>query len=249
MSSLTISLVQYNIAWKNKEANFDKISALCSDSATDMIVLPEMFQTGFCIDDVSQAESMEGKSVSWLIEFTTKHQNAICGSILIKEEEHVFNRFILVSKGEVVGYYDKTHVFVLGGEHKHITPGNTKADMVLNGFKIRPIVCYDLRFPYTSFNDTEYDLLINTANWPSTRILHWDALLQARSIENQAYVIGCNRVGEQDGIFYPGHSSAYAPSGEKIVHSVKEEILTFTINKKAIEDTRNELPFLQDRRM
>ncbi|MGB0851454.1 MAG: nitrilase-related carbon-nitrogen hydrolase, partial [Bacteroidia bacterium] len=158
-------------------------------------------------------------------------------------------RFVLVSQGEVVGFYDKTHLFSLSQEEEHISAGNTKADMVLKGFKIRPIICYDLRFPYTAFNDTEYDILLNVASWPSQRIAHWDSLLAARSIENQAFVIGCNRVGEQAGHFYPGHSSVYAPDGEQLIHSVKEELLCLTLNKETLENVRKKIPFLKDRRM
>ena len=246
---MIISLVQFNISPKDKKYNLAKIQELLAGKSRDLVVLPEMFNTGFCTDDMSISESMDGETVSWLKKTSKESETAICGSFLCSEEGTYFNRFVMVSDGEVVGHYDKTHLFGLGGEQEHITAGNSKVDMVIQGFKIRPIICYDLRFAYASFNDTEYDVLINVANWPSQRIAHWDVLLQARSIENQVYVVGCNRVGEQDGYFYPGHSAVYAPDGERRIHSVKEEVLSVSIDKKYIEQTRKKLPFLKDRRM
>ena len=246
--------MQYNIAAKDKQANTAKIEQLLNEDSADLVILPEMFNTAYFTDDIALAESMEGESITWMKEQTKAKENAMCGSLLVSEEGAVYNRLVMVSQGEVVGHYDKTHLFGLAGEQKQITEGNVKADMVVKGFKIRPIICYDLRFPYTSFNDTEYDILLNVASWPSPRIAHWDALLQARAIENQAYVLGCNRVGEQESIagktvYYPGHSSAYAPDGEQLAHSVKEEVLSVVLDNKAIEDTRAKLPFLKDRRM
>lgn len=251
---MKVSIVQFNIQSKDKAANFKKVEQLLSDDKSDLVVLPEMFNTAYHTDDITLAEPIDGKTIAWMQEQTKVNENAMCGSLLVSEEEKVFNRFVMVSDGEVVGHYDKTHLFSMAGEQELITAGNVKADMVVQGFKIRPIVCYDLRFPYTSFNDTEYDILLNVASWPSQRIAHWDALLHARAIENQAYVIGCNRVGEQEIVdgkkaHYPGHSSVYAPDGEQLVHSIKEEVLILELNKKAIEDTRTKLPFLQDRRM
>jgi len=251
---MKVSIVQFDIIAKDKQANFAKIEQLVGDIASDLVVLPEMFNTAYYTDDTSLAESMEGQTIAWMQDQTKASENAMCGSLLIEEEGQIYNRFVMVSGGDVVGHYDKTHLFAMSGEEKHITAGNVKADMVVNGFKIRPMVCYDLRFPYTSFNDTEYDVLLNVASWPSQRIVHWDTLLQARAIENQAYVMGCNRVGEQvmetgQKAHYPGHSAVYAPDGEQLAHAVKERVLSVELDKKAIEDTRTKLPFLKDRRM
>lgn len=249
MSQLTISIVQFNIQSKSPQGNFKKVESLVSEVSEGLVVLPEMFNTAYHTDDVSLAEEMDGETISWMKALSSRKNIAICGSLIVKEENVIYNRFVLVSEGEVVGFYDKTHLFSLSQEEEHITPGNTKADMVLKGFKIRPIICYDLRFPYTAFNDTEYDVLINVASWPSQRIAHWDSLLAARSIENQAFVVGCNRVGEQDGYFYPGHSSVYAPDGRQLAHSLKEELITVALNKETIEEVRTKIPFLKDRRM
>ena len=251
---MNVSIVQLDITAKNTKANFVKIEALLADCTSDLVVLPEMFSTGYFTDDTTLAQPMNGEIISWMLDYSQRHSTAICGSLLCLENGELFNRFVMVSQGEILGHYDKAHLFSMANENVHFTPGNTKVDMVLNGFKIRPIICYDLRFPYSSFNDSEYDILINVASWPSQRIGHWDALLRARAIENQAYVIGCNRVGEQihsedKKSHYPGHSGVYGPDGERLVHSVKEEVLTLTITQEVIATTRKQLPFLTDRRM
>jgi predicted amidohydrolase len=247
MSYLNTSIVQFNIEWKNKEANFSKIKEMISDLQSDLIVLPEMFQTGFCVDDVSLAETIDGETIAFLIELSIEKDACIVGSFLCNSGGSIVNRFIAVSKGEIIHYYDKIHLFKMGDEHKHIAPGDGVSDFELNGFKIRPLICYDLRFPYASFNSSNYDILMYVANWPSQRIAHWDALLAARAIENQAFVIACNRVGEQDGHFYPGHSSAYSPTGEQLEHAHKEEVIEVKIEKILVHKTREKLPFLKDR--
>lgn len=249
MSKLKVAILQYNISWKNKQENFTKIKEMLAGLDAELVVLPEMFQTGFCVDDKTIAETMEGETVQFLKKESQEMGITFCGSFLCQENSKFYNRFVMVSDGEVVGHYDKVHLFGLGGEGEFIEAGNTKVDIAYGDFKIRPIVCYDLRFPYLSFNDSEYDLLICVANWPSQRIAHWDTLLRARSIENQVYVIATNRVGEVDGHFYPGHSSAYKPNGELIIHSHKEELLQFEISKEEVAETRAKLPFINDRKM
>lgn len=249
MAELKISIVQYNITWCDKESNFNYLNDKLKGISTDLIVFPEMFQTGFIVSNKDFAEPMEGETMSWLKQASLSHDASICGSFLCQENGHFVNRFVLVRQGELVGFYDKVHLFAMGGEDTFFSAGSTKVDMVLNGFKIRPIICYDLRFPYISYNDSDYDVLLCVANWPSQRINHWDVLLQARAIENQAYVVACNRIGEQDGHFYPGHSSAYAPNGDKLLQSHKEEIIELTLSKDLIIKTRDKLPFLADRKM
>jgi predicted amidohydrolase len=250
---MKVALVQFNIASKDKKANFDRVSDLLGDTRADLIILPEMFNTAFEVEDLTLAEPLEGESIAFIKKLSLSHKAAVCASLMIDDQGVVFNRFVLVAEGELVGHYDKAHLFGMGGEAENLVPGSTKVDMVVQGFKIRPIICYDLRFPYSSFNDSDYDILLNVANWPSGRIGHWDTLLQARAIENQAFVIGCNRVGEQlqgdTTYFYPGHSSVYTPGGERLAHSIKEEVIFCEIDKQKIEETRNKLPFLKDRRM
>ncbi len=246
MAYLKVSTVQFDISAKSKTLNFEKVNNLLLGVDADLIVLPEMFNTAYNVEDMSLAETIQGDTINWMQKMSKESKYAICGSLLVKVDTQVYNRFVMVSSGEVVGHYDKTHLFKMSREEKNIAAGNVKADMVVKGFKIRPIICYDLRFPYTAFNDTEYDVLINVASWPSARISHWDALLKARSIENQAYVIGCNRVGEQQqggaSYYYPGHSSAYAPDGKQLAHSIKEEVISIELDKNLIE----KLPFLKD---
>ncbi|NNJ54578.1 MAG: nitrilase family protein [Bacteroidia bacterium] len=249
MPSLKVAILQYNISWKNKAENFNKIKEMISEIDAELVVLPEMFQTGFCIDDKLIAETMEGETIQFLKAESKAKGISFCGSFLCVDNNSYFNRFVMVSDGDVVGHYDKVHLFGLGGETAFIEAGNTKVDFAFRDFKIRPMVCYDLRFPYLSFNDSEYDLLICVANWPSQRIAHWDALLKARSIENQVYVIASNRVGEVDGHFYPGHSCAYKPNGELLVHSHKEEVIQFEISKEEVTKTREKHPFIKDRKM
>jgi omega-amidase len=254
VSLLKTAIVQYAIHWKNKAANFRKVQEMLGPIDADLIVLPEMFQTGFCIDDASLAEGENGETTQFLARTSKEKSAAIAGSFLFTDGEKIYNRLAMFKDGNLVGYYDKVHLFNYGNEGELISSGGVKADFVLNGFKIRPIICYDLRFPYSCFNDSEYDILLCSANWPSARIHHWDALLEARAIENQAYVVACNRVGEQPlgedkAIYYPGHSSVYHPDGSELGKSHKEEVLEVAMSKAAIEQTRTKLPFLKDRKM
>lgn len=251
---MQVAIVQFSILSKNTTANISTIESLLGDTKADLVILPEMFNTGFFTDDISLAEEMNGPTLQWMLKFSEKHKNAICGSLLCNENGAIFNRFLMVCNGEIVGHYDKIHLFSLAKENAIVTAGNAKVDMVVNGWKIRPTICYDLRFPYTSFNDTAYDLLINVASWPSQRIAHWDSLLRARAIENQAYVIGCNRVGQQligdtENVFYPGHSAVFAPDGRNLNNILKEEIINVVLNKKRLNEIRSSLPFLQDSRL
>ena len=139
MSKLAVSIVQFNISWKEKQTNFKRIQEMLIGTEAELVVLPELFQTGFCIDDMSVAETMEGPTVSWMCAYSRMHKNAICGSFLCQDSDLVFNRFVLVSEGEIVGHYDKTHLFGLDGEQEYISAGSSKVDMVVKGFKIRPM--------------------------------------------------------------------------------------------------------------
>lgn len=251
---LKIAVVQYPIWWKDKLANFGKVRELLSTTEADLIVLPEMFQTGFCVDDVSLAEGENGETTQFLALTSSEKRCAIAGSFLFTDGDKIYNRLAMFKDGNLVGYYDKVHLFNYANEGEYISSGGVKADFVLNGFKIRPIICYDLRFPYSCFNDSEYDVLLCCANWPSARIHHWDTLLAARAIENQAYVVACNRVGEQPAkedkvIYYPGHSSIYHPNGSLLAKSHKQEVVEIELSKEVIEQTRASLPFLKDRKV
>ncbi len=250
MSTLNLSLVQYDIAWKDKSTNFSKIRTLTQQiGATDLMVLPEMFQTAFSVRDTEQAEDMDGESVEFLRKLAHKHSCNVGASLMIKLNEGVVNRFLITNDKDVFAIYDKQHLFALSDEDEKFRPGTVNVDTVIKGFKCRMIICYDLRFPYTSFNTNDYDLLLVIANWPSARIEHWDRLLQARAIENQAYVAGVNRVGmDPFDHAYPGHSSVYDPMGKCLLRFTGEEVQQIELSKKFIDDYRKNYPFISDRK-
>ena len=251
MSSLNVSLFQYDIAWKDKSTNFKKIETMASElEQTDLILLPEMFQTGFSVESPDQSEAMDGQTIAFMIALAKKHDCMVGGSLMVKLHNQLVNRFVICDCRDVIGIYDKQHLFSPSEENKHFSAGDAKVDVVLHGFKCRLVICYDLRFPYLSFNDSDYDVLMVVANWPVERIKHWDRLLQARAIENQAYAIGVNRVGvDPDGYQYPGHSSVYGPDGDRQIRFLGEGIHNCTLTKSAIELQRNKLPFIADRKV
>lgn len=249
-NKLRIALVQTELAWEDPQFNRkmleNKIESLANE--VDLIILPEMFTTGFTMNPILNFETMKGKTVEWLKQMTSRLNSAICGSVIIKDKENYYNRFIFVKPDATVAYYDKRHTFTLAGEHKSYSAGIKKVIMEYKGWKICPQVCYDLRFPVWSRNTDNYDILIYVANWPSKRIFAWDTLLRARSIENMTYTIGVNRVGmDENHLDYSGHSAIYDALGSTVVYSEKEEILRATLDKTEISQHRNTLRFLEDR--
>lgn len=248
MSKFRIGLLQTDIIWGIKQANFQKILDLTASTDVDLLLLPEMFQTGFCVDEIQHAESMEGETVTFLKELALKLNAVVAGTFMYKEGDKIFNRFIAVGNEGVIAFYDKVHLFKYSNEDEFISPGNAKVDLDIAGRKFRMITCYDLRFPYISYNDSDYDVLLVSANWPSQRIKHWDALLQARAIENQAFTIGVNRVGhDSHDIFYPGHSSVYDMLGERLLRFTGEELRICEIDLEQQDELRRKLPFIVDR--
>lgn len=249
MANFRISILQYDQKWRDKDANFQQIEALLTNGDIGSIcVLPELFQTGFCVSDVEEAEYMDGSSINKLQFLAKKFKTKFAGSLLIREEDNVFNRFVVLGESGVEAYYDKVHLFGLSNEHEYISPGKQKVDFILNGYRFRIIICYDLRFPYLSFNDTDYDALLICANWPVQRIAHWDALLKSRAIENQSYVVGVNRVGvDPEGNQYPGHSSVYDARGTQILRFIGHEMRTVTLDFEAQKEYRLKHPFIKDR--
>jgi omega-amidase len=233
-NELRISIVQSTIHWKNCEANlkmFDEKLALILPETTDIIVLPEMFTSGFTMDANDCFETMNGKVVSWMKAKSIEKQSAICGSIIICENEKYYNRLIWVEPNGLSYMYDKAHLFRLSDEHKTYTKGNEKLIINYKGWNICPMICYDLRFPVwcrQQFSNSEtyrgeFDILLFVANWPERRNIAWKNLLQSRAIENQCYVIGANRVGEDGNkIYHSGDSSIINPLGE-IVKQVADE--------------------------
>lgn len=221
MSALNVTIVQADLAWHDPLTNRNAFSTAIDDisESTDLIVLPEMFTTGFSMDAPNLAEGVDGESVDWMREKATQANAAICGSLIIKDGGEYFNRFFCVDASGVIVSYDKRHLFRLADEQDHYSQGNELAVFELKGFRICPMVCYDLRFPVWSRNRGNYDVLIYVANWPSRRQLAWDTLLRARAIENLAYVAGVNRIGNDgNDLPYSGGSSIIDYLGQDIAN-------------------------------
>jgi predicted amidohydrolase len=243
---MRITTIQYDIVWEDKETNLKNLTSKINTIQSDVIVLPEMFTTGFTMTPKPLAESMTDKTIQWMKEIALTKDLAICGSIIIREEDKYFNRFIWVNPDGTIYHYDKRHLFL--NEDQNYTPGNKKLIIEYRGWKICPLICYDLRFPVWSRNSEDYDILIYVANWPDKRKLAWRSLLVARAIENQCYVIGVNRVGEGGRLFYSGGTSVINALGEvQYTNSHIEEVFTATLSKYDLDKIRTQLPFLEDK--
>jgi predicted amidohydrolase len=250
-NSLNITLIQTSLFWENVEKNLSHFDKLISEiSETDIILLPEMFNTAFCPKSNHLAETMEGETVSWMKEIAKNKNSAIAGTLMVKEGARVFNRLVWISKNGTIHTYDKHHLFSLIKEERYISKGTGRLIVEEDGWRICPLICYDLRFPVFSRNDVDYDVLIYLANWPVKRIEAWDTLLKARSIENQCYTIGVNRVGKDgNGIPFNGHSKVFDAFGKKLLSATenKEEILQIEISLDDLKLKRRQMNFLQDR--
>lgn len=247
---LKAALIQAPLAWENPEANRAYFSAVLQtvSSDVDLIVLPEMFNTGFTMHPEHIATEEGGKTVDWMLQKALETNAAIVGSLPFFENGSFTNRLFFVEPDGKTSIYDKRHTFTLAGEDKVYKAGNEKLSIDYKGFRICPMVCYDLRFPVWSRNTEDYDVLIYIANWPKPRIVAWDTLLKARAIENMAYCIGVNRIGTDEvGHEYIGHSAVYDTLGGQIAFSEKEEIVYATLSKEHITTTRQKLKFLDDR--
>jgi predicted amidohydrolase len=248
---LKVSLVQLDIYWEQPARNLLKLDEILTPlkGKTDLILLPEMFTTGFTMNANAMSEEMAGPSIGWMKEQSIRLEADIAGSLIIKEEGKFYNRIVWVGQEGVKYIYNKRHLFSMAGEEKIYTPGNDNVSAQLQSWQIRPQICYDLRFPVWSRNDMDFDLLIYLANWPDKRKYHWRQLLIARAIENQAYVIGLNRVGwDGEQYFYAGESAVVDPNGELLLDLKDPEIIkTITLDHLKLETTRYNLPFLKDR--
>ena len=251
MNSLHTAILQGNIVWHNTIANQKKFEKLLNklEKPVNLIVLPEMWATGFTMEPDQVAETMQGPSIRWMKEMAKTHQTAICGSLAIQEGKHFYNRFIFVHPDQRVDTYNKAHPYTPSGESKVYRAGKGSVLIEYAGFRIRPLVCYDLRFPVFNRNTDNYDLLICVANWPSARIQAWNALLRARAIENMAYSIGLNRTGKDAyHLNYLGSSAAYNALGDELIFmNENETTASFIIDLETLNKTRNKLPFLKDR--
>lgn len=255
MSTLTITTIQTKLFWEDKRANLqmleDKITSL--SAKTEIVVLSEMFSTGFSMRPQLFAEDMDGETVEWMKRISSENGIILTGSFIATENNNYFNRLIWMLPNGQLGYYDKRHLFAYAGEHEHYTAGNKRLIASVKGWKINLQVCYDLRFPVWSRQQMqegkpEYDVLIYVANWPEKRSHAWKTLLCARAIENQCYVIGVNRVGNDgNDIYHSGNTLVIDPLGQVLYHMADEEdINTITLSKEKLEEVRNRFPFLND---
>ncbi len=261
MSTLTITIIQTHLHWEDKAANLQSFEEKIKDitGKTEIVILPEMFSTGFSMQPEKFAEKMNGETVGWMKKMASMAKIILTGSLIIEEDGNYFNRLLWVLPNGEYGYYDKRHRFAFAGENEKYTPGSKRLIASVKGWKINLLVCYDLRFPVwsrqtssqsgaESLGRPEYDLLVYVANWPERRSLAWKALLQARAIENQCYVVGVNRVGNDgNNIYHSGDSMIIGPMGEIAYHkSHEEDIFTYTLQKEELEQVRAKFPFWKD---
>lgn len=249
MQDLKISLVQAELVWENIPANLSHFGELLENiSNSDLIILPEMFSTGFSMH-TQFAETMDGASVNWMRKKAKEKNCVITGSLMMQENGSFYNRLIWMKPDGNFLIYNKRHLFSYADEHTFYTKGTEKIFPVINGWKILPLICYDLRFPVWSRNTDQYDLLLYAANWPERRIYAWDQLLIARAIENQCYAAGVNRVGNDGNeIYHSGHSAVMNPMGQRISYSEnKEDVISATLSADELKTVREKFRFLQDR--
>jgi len=281
MSTLTITTIQTDLSWEDKEANLGRLEEKINGirEHTEVIVLPEMFSTGFSMDPGALAESMDGPSVNWMKKMAARKRCILTGSLIIAEEGNYFNRLIWMLPNGEYGYYDKRHRFAYAGEDEKYEAGDKRLIASVKGWKVHLLVCYDLRFPVWSRQRPpvsrspgidspqdspkdlslpesasgvspalEYDLIIYVANWPERRTHAWKTLLQARAIENQSFVVGVNRIGNDgNAIRHSGDSMIVGPLGEILYHAPeKEDIFTATLRKDQLEEARTRFPFWKD---
>lgn len=249
---LKVAFIQADLIWEDSKSNRKNFKAKIKElpDGIDLVILPEMFTTGFTMNAEAFSESMEGETISWMKKRALEIDVAITGSIIIKEEGCFYNRMIFVFPDGTLEYYDKRHLFSLAGEDKVFTSGTKKGIVDFRGWKFCLQVCYDLRFPVWSRNVENYDVLVYVANWPKPRILAWDSLLKARAIENMSYCIGVNRIGvDNQQNEYCGHSAVYDVLGNNItpLKPNKEQVEIVTLERNHINFYRGKLEFLKDK--
>ncbi len=251
MDNLKITTYQGYLFWEKIDKNLQNIGLRLNGirEKTDLIILPEMFNTGFTMNAAEMAEPMGGKTMKWMQAISEKYECVVTGSLIINEKGKYYNRLIWMRPDGSHQYYDKRHLFGLGQEDHTYAAGKKKLIVELKGWKICPVICYDLRFPVFLRNvNAEYDLLLIVANWPERRALHWRTLIPARAVENQCYVIGVNRVGHDGNeVYHSGDSTCIDPNGNVVYYKRDEEdVYTFTINADELALNRRAFPFLKD---
>lgn len=259
MNDLRIALLQSSIDWENPAANYGRFGKMLLETKgkADLVLLPEMFTTGFSMDAprIAEAFSEQMPGAVWMRELSRDLGATIAGSVAVSDKERFFNRLLWVNPDGAMHWYDKRHLFSMAGENRSYSSGNARLIAEVNGWKICPLICYDLRFPVWSRNrlieevSPEYDLLVYVANWPAPRRKAWSSLLVARAIENQCYVAGLNRCGtDGNGLEYPGDSAVINPYGEEIssCHENVESILYARLNASELTQFREKFPVLRD---
>jgi predicted amidohydrolase len=248
---MNISILQVNLAWEDREKNLEmfeeKLESL--QHKTDLAVLPEMFTTGFSMNPEALSEEMNGPSFKWMKKTAANINAVLIGSLIIREGNNHYNRLISMFPNGDYSYYDKRHLFRMGEENKHYTAGREKKIITVNDCRILPLICYDLRFPVWSRNRGDYDMLIYIANWPEPRRHVWKNLLIARALENQVYVVGLNRIGEDgQGLSYSGDSMVIDPKGRIISNTepYKESVETVEVSLKSLNEFRKKFPVGKD---
>ena len=249
MSDLRVTLIQSDLRWQDPPLNRQRLQKavkqeLSLSGQADLVVLPEMFSTGFCMDAAGQAEEMRGATVQWLRELAATTGAVISGSLIIAENGHYYNRLIWMPPDGELSFYDKRHLFRMASEEQHYSGGDRQLTVELKGWRIRPLICYDLRFPVWSRNRDDYDLLLLVANWPAKRRDIWRFLLQARAAENLAWLVAVNRVGQDDnGIDYSGDSTVIDPQGRPVITLPNEEATTsITVSREQLDQWRQRFP-------
>ena len=260
MNNLNISIIQTPLFWEDKHQNtemFTQKIAKAKKQGTDVVVLPEMFTTGFTMHSEKFAEKMDGETILWMQNQAKEHQIALTGSLIIQENDKYYNRLLWVFPDGEIKHYDKRHLFRMAAENNYFSHGKERLIVEFKGWKICPMICYDLRFPTWSrninfnkkTNEPVFDCLIYVANWPQPRVSHWEKLLEARAIENQCYVVGVNRIGEDgNSIPYSGSSAVIDPKGEKLstTQAHQENIETITLSFEEMKHYREKFPAIQD---
>ncbi|SDC88873.1 amidohydrolase [Williamwhitmania taraxaci] len=250
-ANLTVAALQIDLLWENAIGNKTKIGNLLEDLSPDveLVVLPEMFTSGFSQNSERLAEEMNGSTMEWLHKNADRYNLAIMGSMIVKEEGQFYNRMVFMEPGGIVQTYDKRHLFRMGDEHNYFSSGKERKVFDFRGWRILPQICYDLRFPVWSRNQNDYDLMVYVASWPESRRDVWSVLLQARAIENQAFVVGTNRIGEDGtGLTYSGDSVIIDPKG-MIITSAKrglEEIISAGLSLDELNAFRLKFPVWMD---
>ncbi len=249
--TLQVAIFQLDLVWEDPLANRLKIDEWLktTDEKTDIVFLPEMFSTGFSMNVSELAEPMDGEIIRWMKVRSKAHQLALCGSLIIQEDGNYFNRLVFVEPSGEIQFYNKRHLFTMGNEESHFEPGTERLIITYKGWRICPLICYDLRFPVWARNRNEYDILVYSANWPQSRTEVWSTLLKARSIENQAYVVGANRVGtDGNSIGYSGNSQLIDSKGNVLstIEENSEGIVSAQFSYSELIKFRSDFPVLND---